>query len=140
MHNIGAIQHAGVELLQDLRASHIYKNKPSNWPAANYLREYEAVTFGLVGIDMECYKSVKLNPKYDADLNDMDFCIRASRKGWRILYNPNSVAYHLESVTRREQGNAGKRSNHIDFAKEYEDILRKRPGIRDMQVRESEGL
>ena len=138
--NVGTMQHAGVYLIRDLRATHVYKNKPADWLAANYLREYEAVTFGLVGIDMECYSSVRLDEKYDADLNDMDFCIRAKKKGWRTIYNPNCIAYHLESVTRFEQKNAGKIDNHREFAKQYADLLKDKMTSRELRAFEAEGL
>jgi len=134
------IQHAGVELLKDHGASHIYKNRPSNWLAANYIKEYETVTFGLVAIDSECYGSVKLNEKYDADLNDMEFCIRAKRKGWRIFYTPWSVAIHLESITRRIEGNAGKVDNQVNFRKEFAELLKTKKSYRQMINSENEGL
>lgn len=140
LHGVAPIQHAGVKLIKDLRATHTYKNRDSNWLAANYVREHDAVTFGLVAIDTECYGSVNLDPKYDSDLNDMDFCIRAKKKGWRILYNPNCVGYHLESVTRREQGNAGKVENHHVFARQYKELLDKTRTNRQLVADEAEGL
>ena len=134
------IQHAGVRLLKDHAASHMYKNRFSNWLAANYIRPMETVTFGLVAIDAKCYGETRLNPKYSSDLNDMDFCIRARKRGWEIVYNPGCVAFHLESITRFKEGNAGSVTDQNAFREEYKELLEGKINYRQMISIETEGL
>lgn len=138
--NVAKIQHAGVCLLKDRGAAHCYVNQPSNLRAANYARPFETVTFGLVAIDANCYKQTKLNPKYDSDLNDIDFCIRAKRKGWEIIYTPWANAIHLCSVTRKKYGVAGKVINQQIFRKEYKNLIKNKMTYQQMLKAEQEGL
>jgi hypothetical protein len=42
-----------------------------------------------------------LDESFFAYLEDVDWCIRARRRGYRILYNPRSVIWHKVSVTTR---------------------------------------
>lgn len=137
--NVAKIQHAGVCLLRDRGAAHCYVNKPCNIRSVNFIRPFETVTFGLVAIDAKCYNEIKMNPKYDSDLNDMDFCIRAKKKGWRIIYTPWANAIHLCSVTRRKYGIAGKKVNQVTFRKEYKAEIKGKPNYRQMLDKEDAG-
>jgi GT2 family glycosyltransferase len=33
-------------------------------------------------------------------MEDVDFCLRARKKGWRVVYCGRAVAYHMEGKTR----------------------------------------
>ena len=60
--------------------------------AAAALYDRDKVT-GLGGMD-SLYK-----PAY---MEDVDLSYRAWKRGWRTLYNPNAIAYHLGSVSMRQ--------------------------------------
>ena len=96
------IQHAGVQLVSDLMCTHTYRNAKESKLAVSYFRECDAVTFGLVAIDSECYESIKLDEGLPNSFNDIDYCMKAKKKGWRIVYNPLAQAIHLETATRNE--------------------------------------
>lgn len=116
-------QHAGVRLLKDLLASHeLYKIK-SNKVSVNYMRECETVTFGCVMFDKDCYDSLLLDEKFPNEFNDMDFCIRASQKKWKIIYNGQAVAYHHEAPTRKQFSMTKDDAAKIRFKTMYADLL-----------------
>ena len=138
--NTAKIQHAGVCLLRDRGAAHCYVNRPCNMRAVNYIRPFETVTFAIVAIASDCYAEVKMDPKYDSDLNDMDFCIRARMKQLNIIYTPWANAIHMSSVTRKKYKCAGKVVNHTAFKKQYRELIKGKMNYRKMLDREEDGL
>jgi len=140
MENVATIQHAGVCLLKDRGAAHCYVNRPSNMRAINFAREFETVTFAVVTIDSKCFNEIKMNEKYDSDLNDMVFCINAKRKGWKIIYTPWANGIHLTSVTREKYGIAGKVENQVAFRKEFKEEIEDKMNYPQMLKAEEEGL
>jgi GT2 family glycosyltransferase len=117
------LQHCGVVLLRDKRCTHIYHKQNGNKLSQNFFKKYPAVTFGLVAIDAECYEAVLLKDSYPNDLNDIDFCLRARKLGFEVLYNPYAVAIHYETVTRSEFKIAEDFPSRQQFKKDWKDIL-----------------
>lgn len=117
------IQHAGVAVLKDINAVHRFYKVPGNRVSLNYMMSMWAVTFGFVAIDADCYQSIRLDENYPSDLNDMDFCLRAIKKGWRVVYNPFAVAFHKESASRRESGHSNDPEGQKRFKRQYKKFL-----------------
>jgi GT2 family glycosyltransferase len=95
------IQHAGVSFRRSpypLYPYHIYAGKPDNYPDVNVERDYDAVTAACMLVREEVFRDLGgFDEEYINGYEDVDFCLRAREKGYRIVYTPKSVLYHLES-------------------------------------------
>lgn len=51
-------------------------------------------------IKKEVFETAELlDQKFFAYLEDLDFCLRAKRHGWKIFYQPKTIIYHYGSIT-----------------------------------------
>lgn len=107
------IQHAGVVFSQrSNQPYHIYRCFPKEHPAVNRLREFSAVTAACMLVKRDIFFEVGLfDEQYINAYEDADLCLKIKQKGYRILYTPQSVLYHYESVTegRKDRGLYSKR-------------------------------
>jgi len=97
----GTIQHAGVAFSRIwFSPYHIYKGFPANAPVVNRRREFQCVTAACMLIRREVFESVGgFDDGYRNGFEDVDLCLKIGERGWKIVYQPNSVVYHLESQT-----------------------------------------
>jgi GT2 family glycosyltransferase len=97
----GRIQHAGVAFSRSMFAPyHIYRQFPGDAPAVNYRRELQCVTAACMLIRRDVFEVVGgLDEGYRNGFEDVDLCLKVGEAGWRIVYQPASVLYHLESQT-----------------------------------------
>jgi hypothetical protein len=66
----------------------------------NYRRELQCVTAACMLIRRDVFKTVGgLDEGYRNGFEDVDLCLKVGERGWRIVYQPASVLYHLESQT-----------------------------------------
>jgi GT2 family glycosyltransferase len=102
----GLVQHAGVVLGFGGIAGHPYRRMPADHPGyCNRLttpHEISAVTAACIAVARHKFEAVG---GFDAenlpvDLNDMDFCLRISERGWTNLWTPDAVLIHLQSASR----------------------------------------
>ena len=103
------IQHAGIvfgEISPNLNLHyHIYLSHPHDAPYVNKIREYQMVTGALLSIRTELFKEAGgFDEKYNFGHEDLDLCLTVRNIGYKVMYNPNVVAYHFESVTKKEFG------------------------------------
>lgn len=101
-----SIEHAGVVIGHGGLAGHIHHREPDS--AEGYMRqlmsprEVSATTGACLAIGKEKFKSVG---GFDAknlpvDLNDIDLCLKLRERGWRIVWTPDAIMYHLQSASR----------------------------------------
>lgn len=97
----GTIQHAGVAFSRvTFSPYHIYRGFPADSPAVNRRREFQCVTGACMLVRREAFESVGgFDEGYRNGFEDVDLCLKIREQGWRILYQPKSVVYHLESRT-----------------------------------------
>jgi glycosyltransferase involved in cell wall biosynthesis len=133
------IQHGGVAILKDRLCTHAYRDYPDGHIAANYIREHLAVTFAFVAFDVECYQSIMLDETIPVEFNDIDFCLRAHKKGWKIYYNPYARAFHAESSTRKPLRLIGTPGDGVIFRERHQDIFQKQMLYREMLQLENNG-
>ncbi len=122
------IQHAGI--ITGLGGYAGHSHKYSKATSSGYMfrvatvQNYKAVTAAC----MLCKKSVYeqlcgLDENFEVAFNDVDFCLRAYKKGYRILYTPYAQLYHYESKSRGlDEKDAQKKQR---FAKEQK-LLKER--------------
>ena len=108
----GVMQHAGVVMGMGGIAGHVFSGMPAGrhgyfgWDAV--VRPYSAVT----GACMMSRKAVfeemgGFDEEFNVAYSDLDYCMRMSDVGYRVLYTPHAEMLHHESVTRGSSGQAG---------------------------------
>tara|TARA_Y100000310_G_C20692725_1_gene823394 strand:- start:2536 stop:4029 length:1494 start_codon:yes stop_codon:yes gene_type:complete len=98
----GKIQHAGLACYKNKQPFHVFWGEmPSE--KNNIQVEYPAVTFACALIRRKVFEELQgLSLEYpDGNYEDVDFCLRAREKGYKIVYNPKVVLYHLEAGTKK---------------------------------------
>jgi GT2 family glycosyltransferase len=125
----GRIQHAGIVLLRKIEHLHIFKNSPINHPSANEIRYVDAVTGACMLIKKKLFKEIGLFDerfKYGG-FEDVDFCLRARIRRYKILYSPLSTAIHEEKISTTQILNyeAISRKNYNRFRRKWAKILDK---------------
>lgn len=101
----GSIQHAGVIMGAGGVADHCHRGHARGtggyFSRIMALHEVSAVTGACLLVRRDRFDEVgglcELLPKA---FNDVDFCMKLRKAGWRIIYQPWSVLYHYESVSR----------------------------------------
>lgn len=101
----GAIQHAGVIVGYGGIAGHAFLGCQGTEDGyMNRLKcsqDYSAVTAACMMVKREAFCKVKgFNGKLQVAFNDVDFCLKVIKEGYRIVYTPFAEAYHYESKTR----------------------------------------
>jgi len=95
------IQHAGVALSRtNLLPYHIYRQMPSDHPIVNQRREFQVVTGACLLIRKELFDSIGgFDERFRNGFEDVDLCLKVQEAGQKVIYQPKSVLFHLESQT-----------------------------------------
>ncbi len=97
----GTIQHAGIAIGQDGWPRHVYAGFPGDHSAVNTARPMVAVTAACMLVRREAFAALAgFDTAFHNGYEDVDLCLRAGAAGQGVRYCPQSVLYHLESVTR----------------------------------------
>ena len=109
----GAIQHAGVTLGLGI-PSHLYKAAPLEAEGRNgrlvLPHDVSAVTAACLVMRREIWSAVGgLDEEFPVAYNDIDLCLKVRAAGYRVLWTPDAVLYHLESRSRGKDGPGEKR-------------------------------
>lgn len=110
------VQHAGVILgIQD-HAGHAFKylhrSNPGQIGRAGIIQNYSAVTAACMAVkkstfvELGGFDEINLGIAY----NDIDFCLRAGKSGYRTVYTPYSLLIHHESASRGLEDNSAKKA------------------------------
>lgn len=113
----GSLQHAGVVLVEDqvsghgLSPYHIYYREPADLPAAGRPRTYRVLTAACLLLRRAAFvQAGGFDEGYWNGYEDVDLCLKLHVRGWRLVYEPQSVVIHKESQSgperfRRESDN-----------------------------------
>lgn len=95
------VQHAGVAVdRRNLTPYHIYRGFADTHPAVNKRREVNAVTGACLLIRRTLFLELGgFDEGYVNGFEDVDLCYKVREQGHRIVYQPKSVLFHLESQT-----------------------------------------
>jgi GT2 family glycosyltransferase len=101
----GRVQHGGLVVGTWGSAGHV--DAGASGKDAGYLgklcsaREISAVTGACLAVERTKFNAVRgFDENLPEDLNDIDFCMRLGRRGWKTVYEPAAVLIHKESATR----------------------------------------
>ncbi len=104
------IQHAGVAIVEDLKngdpllGQHILSGRPKDFPQANLMIEFQAVTAACML--MPKFLADELNGFDEGYFNgyeDVDLCFRIREEGYKIIYQPHAELIHHESKSGPER-------------------------------------
>ena len=104
LHGDDTIQHAGVTLGIGT-ASHLYKSFPQDAAGRNgrlvLPQDVSAVTAACLLMRREIWDEVGgLDEDFPVAYNDIDLCLKVRDAGYRIVWVPDVLVYHLESQSR----------------------------------------
>ncbi len=125
-----SLQHAGVIVGMSGLAGHWYHAKPQDFPGMmgrlNVRQSLSAVTGACMLISRACMDEVGLfdETAFAIAYNDIDYCLRAAGRGYRIVWTPFAKLIHHESVSR---GSDETPDNSARFGRE-KSALRERHG------------
>jgi len=123
----GNIQHAGVFLGVGGIANHNFYQLPDTisqpFPMLNakdITNNFSAVTGSCLMVSKDKFFKVKgLDPIFAIAYNDVDLCLKLNQAGYRTVYTPYTVAYHLESVSISP-------NRDLTLFKKEEELMRRR--------------
>lgn len=102
----GNIQHAGVIVGFGGLAGHLYLNSPRDFGGEmnrlHVRNSITCVTGAVMLISGDCWRSVGAwdEEHFAVAYNDVDYCLRASKAGYRIVWTPFACLVHHESLSR----------------------------------------
>ena len=90
-------------------------------------QDYSAVTAACMLVDKKVYEEVGgLSEELAVAFNDIDFCMKITAAGYKVVYAPYAVLYHYESKSRGLEDSPEKKAR---FNKEIEIFKKKWPDI-----------
>jgi GT2 family glycosyltransferase/tetratricopeptide (TPR) repeat protein/protein-L-isoaspartate O-methyltransferase len=97
----GTIQHGGVAFSWLYgTAYHVYLRVPADAPMVNRRRELQAVTAACMLVRRTAFEAAGgFDEGFRNGFEDVDLCLNIRERGGRVVYQPKSVLYHLESQT-----------------------------------------
>lgn len=96
----GTVQHAGLAFYDDHIPRHIYYQSKADQPYVNKEREFKAVTAACVAIPKKLLIEMGgFDEAYKNGMEDVDLCLKIYHAGYKIIYTPNSVVTHYESIS-----------------------------------------
>jgi GT2 family glycosyltransferase/glycosyltransferase involved in cell wall biosynthesis len=99
----GRIQHAGLVLGVNGGAAHVYHAFPDlvGYNAFTHVvRNYSAVTAACMATRREVLEATSgFDERLPIDYNDVDFCLKAIERGYRVVYTPHAELLHFEGAS-----------------------------------------
>ena len=119
------VQHAGVALGMRGTADHTMRRFPIDVDGyAGSLvcaREVSAVTGACLMIDKQLFEQAGgFNPHFFTAYQDVDLCLRLRERGLRVIYTPQALLLHHESVSRQSYYDMIDRMLLLDL---WEDVI-----------------
>ncbi|MDD2795879.1 glycosyltransferase, partial [Acidocella sp.] len=102
----GTVQHAGVVLGVGGVADHAFRGIAGRAPGyvmrAMAAQQISAVTGACMLVRRAAFEAVGGLDEAELTVafNDVDLCVKLTQAGWQIVYTPDAVAEHRESVSR----------------------------------------
>jgi GT2 family glycosyltransferase len=103
-HADSRVQHAGVVCSSPGGPGHIFYRTPKDqigyYGFSHVVRNYGAVTAAVFASTLSVFRDVgPFDEAFSHDFNDVDFCLRACSRGYRIVYTPFCELFHFEHAS-----------------------------------------
>ena len=97
----GTVQHAGVIFTREIPIPyHVFYRSGADAPAVNRRREIHCVTAACMAVRRATFEALGgFDEGFVNGYEDVDFCLRVRQRGDKVVYQPASALYHLESQT-----------------------------------------
>ena len=100
----GTLQHGGVVMGLAGLCEHVFRYQRSTLPGYAHrsvlAQQYSVVTAACMLVRREVFDSMGgLDPILASGFNDVDFCLRAGRAGWNVVWTPDATLSHFETLT-----------------------------------------
>lgn len=107
------IQHAGVVFSKNcLTPYHVFRGARGDLASVNQRREFQVVTAACMLVRREEFEVVGgFDEIYQNGFEDVDLCLKVRQRGKKIVYQPESVLYHLEHQTPGRKDPEAERHN-----------------------------
>ena len=104
----GRLQHAGIVLGVSGLAAHVFHQAPGHHPgyAGSTIgpRNYSAVTAACLMTRRGVWDEVGgFNEQLAIDFNDVDYCLKVRRAGYRVVFTPYAELFHYESTSHGQR-------------------------------------
>ena len=135
------IQCAGVAVSPTGRVQFRGRGRPADDPEFNKLEDVQALISACFMFRRSLYDEIGgLDEIYNPiQYEDLDFCYRARSRGFRVVYTPDPVVYHWESITSDQTAGLSNRYviiNHgMIFKKRWRHMFEKENGPSDEETR-----
>lgn len=117
----GHVQHAGVAF-DALGPHHVFVGLAGDASIVLEQRDYQVVTGASLAVrTAEFQRLGGFDTTYENSFEDVDLCLRIRRDGGRVVYVPDSVAYHFESITEGRVGPTDMRNYRL-FMSRWGDV------------------
>ncbi len=91
----GLINHGGMVINARLCPVHLYRGQPADFGPALISREFQILTAACWLISKRTFLALgAFDPQFRNGFEDVDFCLRARQKGYKVFYAADSVIYH----------------------------------------------
>lgn len=115
----GRLQEAGAVIWRDATGWNVGRNENPGDPRFNYLHDVDYVSGAALLIRREIFGlvggfSTLFAPAY---YEDVDLCFAVRKLGYRVVYQPNSIVTHIESLTTGDAKVGIKRFQEINRSK-----------------------
>ncbi|MGM9428191.1 glycosyltransferase [Hydrogenophaga sp. MI9] len=113
------IQHAGISTGLNGSAGHVFMNRPVDeleyGGYASVDRNYGAVTGAVMAYRKEFFDRMGgFDEFFRVDYNDIDFCLRCVRDGYRVVYTPHALLYHFHNSSfKRKHDKSAERQEFL---------------------------
>ncbi|MGY5779210.1 glycosyltransferase family 2 protein [Rhizobium sp. LEGMi135b] len=117
------MQHAGVVIGFGGLAGHWYMNKPKEFGGPmnrlHVRNTMTCVTGAVMLISGDCLRKIGLfdEENFAVAYNDVDYCLRAHKAGYRVVWTPFACLYHHESLSRGSD-KSGERKKRFEQEKQ----------------------
>lgn len=125
-----SIQHAGISTGLNGSAGHVFMNSASDQLEyggyASVIRNYGAVTGAVMAYRKELFDQMGgFDEFFRVDYNDIDFCLRCVRAGFRVVFTPHAQLFHFHnsSFKRKHDRNAERE----EFLARWHDVVERDP-------------
>ncbi len=79
---------------------HIYRFAPAFIPQVNKMREVDMITGAFLTVKKKLFNSLKgFSTDFHSTYEDADLCLRVKELGFKIIYQPDIIIYHYETVS-----------------------------------------
>lgn len=122
----GTIQHAGVIIGLGGVAGHAFVGAPNDTPGyfcrAIVPQYMSAVTAACMMVKRSVYEEIGgLDEGYAVAFNDVDFCMKIHKAGYKIVYNPRAELFHYESKSRGYDDTSEKHARFMREAQRFQE-------------------